>query len=245
MTHATSARSIRNIDRTVRDLETTISRKDKQNAALEDEISKSRDRLERLLATIDELQSSESDSQLAVRRAERELKEEREKRERLEREMEGWRNLRVEKGGTISSRSGLSTSMLSALAEDNLSDTLPRPGSALGRDGADSRTHSRSNSRLSFSGASAAGPATTGNGRRDFSGPRNALTAANRLSGTVATSIPSTTGSLRSSIGPLMSAGSTALTTSPSIRSSLGPTSGNASISVPRRRSSSGGKGFL
>lgn len=53
-----------------------------------DDLSKSRDKIERLLRSIDELQATESASQLAVKRSERELREEREKNLRLERELE-------------------------------------------------------------------------------------------------------------------------------------------------------------
>jgi myosin protein heavy chain len=56
------------------------------------------DKLDKLLHTIDELQASESASQLSARRAERELREEREKSLRLERDLEGWKSLRMEKG---------------------------------------------------------------------------------------------------------------------------------------------------
>ena len=50
------------------------------------------------MGTIDELQAEESKSQLQARRAERDLREEREGRLRLERELEGWKALRVERG---------------------------------------------------------------------------------------------------------------------------------------------------
>jgi myosin protein heavy chain len=58
------------------------------------------------LKTIDELQSSDSTNQLSARRAERELREEREKALRLERELEGWKALRMEKGSSNVRRSG-------------------------------------------------------------------------------------------------------------------------------------------
>jgi myosin protein heavy chain len=51
-----------------------------------------------LLSTIDELQSSDSANQLAAKRAERELREERERCLRMERELEGWKGLRMERG---------------------------------------------------------------------------------------------------------------------------------------------------
>ncbi len=96
-----SQRSVRNVDRTVRDLQSQIERREKINAQLSDDISKSRDKIERLLATIDELQSSDSTNQLQARRAERELREEKEKALRLERELEGWKALRMERGNLV------------------------------------------------------------------------------------------------------------------------------------------------
>lgn len=65
---------------------------------LNDDVSRLRDRVEKLLVTVDELQASESDIQLSARRAERELREEKERNLRLERELEGWKHLRMEKG---------------------------------------------------------------------------------------------------------------------------------------------------
>ncbi|KAI1307533.1 myosin-11 [Xylaria venustula] len=93
-----SQRSVRNVDRTVKDLQSQIERKDKQATQLNDDVSRLRDRVEKLLKTIDELQASESTNQLAARRAERELRQEKEKALRLERELEGWKHLRMEKG---------------------------------------------------------------------------------------------------------------------------------------------------
>lgn len=61
-------------------------------------MSKGRDKIERLLQTVDELQAEETKSQLAARRAERDLREEKEKALRLERELEGWKGLRMERG---------------------------------------------------------------------------------------------------------------------------------------------------
>ena len=87
------------MDRAVRDLQSQLERRDRQNAQLSDEIGQKCDKVERLLATIDELQADESRTQLAARRAERDLREEREERLRLERELEGWKSLRVERTG--------------------------------------------------------------------------------------------------------------------------------------------------
>ena len=99
-TAAKSQRSVRSVDRTVKDLQSQIDRRDKTNSQLQDEISKSRDKVERLLQTIDELQASDSSKELQSRRAERELREEKEKALRLERELEGWKALRVERSAT-------------------------------------------------------------------------------------------------------------------------------------------------
>ncbi|KAL9613853.1 MAG: hypothetical protein Q9167_001651 [Letrouitia subvulpina] len=96
--HNASLRSARNIDRTVRDLEAQIARRDKSVKQLNDDIVKGREKIERLLQNIDELQADEASSQLAARRAERDLREEKEKALRLERELEGWKGLRMERG---------------------------------------------------------------------------------------------------------------------------------------------------
>ncbi|KAH9235146.1 hypothetical protein K456DRAFT_1609359 [Colletotrichum gloeosporioides 23] len=93
-----SQRSVRNVDRIVKDLQGQIDRKDKQNTQLQDDVSRMRDKVEKLLQTIEDLQSSESEIQLSTRRAERELREEKEKSLRLEREIENIKALRMEKG---------------------------------------------------------------------------------------------------------------------------------------------------
>lgn len=92
-----ASRSIRNVDRTVKDLQTQIDRREKANAQLQEDVTRSRDKVEKLLKTIDELQSSDSTNQLQARRAERELREEKEKALRLERELE---LLKEKKSGT-------------------------------------------------------------------------------------------------------------------------------------------------
>ena len=75
-----------------------IQRREKQNTQLTEDVNKARDKIATLLTTIDELQSSDSQSQLQAKRAEREVREEREKVLRLERELEGWKGLRLERG---------------------------------------------------------------------------------------------------------------------------------------------------
>ncbi|KAK2593294.1 class II myosin [Conoideocrella luteorostrata] len=98
-----SQRSNRNIDRTVKDLQSQIERKEKQNTQLSDDVNRMRDKVDKLLKTIDELQASESTTQLSARRAERDLREEKEKALRLEKEIEGWKGLRSEKSSVVGS----------------------------------------------------------------------------------------------------------------------------------------------
>ncbi|KAJ6164498.1 Myosin tail [Penicillium chermesinum] len=99
--HSAEQRSVRNIDRTVKDLQSQIDRRDKMNAQLTEEVSKGRDKVERLLRNIEELQKADTDAQMKARRAERELREEREKALHLERELEGLKSLRVERNSTL------------------------------------------------------------------------------------------------------------------------------------------------
>ena len=82
----------------MKDLQSQIERREKSSQMLSDDLNKSREKVERLLQTIDELQASDSSAQLSAKRAERELREEREKSLRLERELESWRGLRPERG---------------------------------------------------------------------------------------------------------------------------------------------------
>ena len=96
-TRNAEARSVRNVDRTVRDLQAQIERREKSHQIISDDLSKSRDKIERILSTIDELQASDSSNQLSAKRAERELREEKEKSLRLERELEGWKGIRLER----------------------------------------------------------------------------------------------------------------------------------------------------
>ncbi len=86
------------MDRTVKDLQTQIERREKAANMLQDDLNKSRDKIERLLQTIEELQTSDSSAQLCAKRAERELREEREKTLRLERELEAARSSRNDRG---------------------------------------------------------------------------------------------------------------------------------------------------
>lgn len=65
------------------------------------------EKVSKLLSTIDELQASESTSQLTARRAERELKGEKEAVQRLERELEAWRAARAERASNFGSGEGL------------------------------------------------------------------------------------------------------------------------------------------
>lgn len=99
--HGSEQRSLRNVDRTVKDLQSQIDRREKMNAQLNEDINKSREKNDRLLRDIQELQEADSQTQLQARRAERELREEKEKSLRLARELEGWKGLRVERGSNL------------------------------------------------------------------------------------------------------------------------------------------------
>lgn len=90
----------------MRDLQAQIDRRERANAQMAEDVSKSRDKIGQLLATIDELQGSDSASQLQAKRAERELREERDKNLRLERELEGWKGLRMDRTEAGLRRSG-------------------------------------------------------------------------------------------------------------------------------------------
>lgn len=111
-----SERSVRNVDRTVRDLQTQIERRDKVNAQLEEEIAKGKEKLERMLKAVEELQISDSEHQLVARRAEREAREEREKSLRLERELESWKGRSWMSGGV--NKSG-ALAALSEMGDDD------------------------------------------------------------------------------------------------------------------------------
>lgn len=91
----------------MKDLQSQIERRDKANAQLNDDISKSREKVERLLRTIDELQSSDSENQLQARRAERELREAREKSLLLEKELDSWKATRLERGSGVGRAGGI------------------------------------------------------------------------------------------------------------------------------------------
>ncbi|KAK5136700.1 hypothetical protein LTR08_002353 [Meristemomyces frigidus] len=82
---------VRDVDRTVKDLQSQIERREKSTHMLSDDLIRSRDKIDRLLQATDELQASDSSAQIAAKRAERELREECEKTQRLERELDALR----------------------------------------------------------------------------------------------------------------------------------------------------------
>ncbi|KAK6432694.1 class II myosin, partial [Oleoguttula sp. CCFEE 5521] len=132
-TRATESRSVRNVDRTVKDLQSQITRREKSSQLLSDDLSKSREKIDRLLSTIDELQASDSSAQLSAKRAERELREEKEARLRLERELESLRGLRVERGSVRGSdRLGISAGLSDYGGGSRRGSGVRPPGSANG-----------------------------------------------------------------------------------------------------------------
>ncbi|KAF2857236.1 hypothetical protein K470DRAFT_301469 [Piedraia hortae CBS 480.64] len=100
-TRASEARSVRNVDRTVKDLEAQLERRDKSAQLMTEDLNKARNKISRLLENIDELHAADSETQLAVKRAERELREEREKSLRLEREVDTLRTAAQERERSV------------------------------------------------------------------------------------------------------------------------------------------------
>lgn len=90
---------------------------------------------------VDELQAEEARSQLVARRAERDLREEKEKALRLERELEGWKGLRMERGGKAGGSGGWGGSggewgsSTRGLASGNGNGGQNRSGSGIGGGG--------------------------------------------------------------------------------------------------------------
>ncbi|EQL03339.1 myosin type II heavy chain [Ophiocordyceps sinensis CO18] len=124
-----SQRSHRNVDRTVKDLQSQVERKEKQNAQLSEDVSRMRDKVDKLLKTIDDLQASESTKQLSARRAERDLREEKEKTLRLERELHGWKGLKGSASAVGSLRSRLGPWKGSEADAGSASEAAPRKSS--------------------------------------------------------------------------------------------------------------------
>jgi len=110
-----------------------IDRRDKANTQLEEEVARSRDRCEKFLKTIDELQNSDSANQLAARKAERELRDEREKALRLERELEGWKQLRMEKGSSLARGAVRSSGTWSGSGAEENGIEIPKRRSSVSR----------------------------------------------------------------------------------------------------------------
>jgi myosin heavy chain 9/10/11/14 len=112
---STEARSIRTVDRTVRDLQSQIERREKLASSLEDDLNRQRDRVGDLLKSIDDLQSVVSEKELLARRTDRELREEKEKSLRLERELEGWKGLRFERSSTRAGSTRVASSQIGSI----------------------------------------------------------------------------------------------------------------------------------
>ncbi|ANB14875.1 hypothetical protein AWJ20_2488 [Sugiyamaella lignohabitans] len=90
--HADDLRSSRYNDRSVRDLYTQISQKDKLVQKLQEENDMNEDRIKKLKNTLEMLQGEESTQRLAAKRAEREARDAKESSLRLEKELEGWKS---------------------------------------------------------------------------------------------------------------------------------------------------------
>lgn len=94
-------------------------------------MARGKDKIEKLLRAVDELQGAESEGQLAARRAERALNEEREKALRLERELEALKGAGL-KGLNGTMRRGSNAVWGPANSIDEVID-VPQRKSSVGR----------------------------------------------------------------------------------------------------------------
>lgn len=129
-------RSARGEGRAIKDLEAQVERRVKRERALEEELGRWRAKVEALLKEVEAVELGRGEESVKVRRAEREVREEREERLRVERELEGWKGLRMEKpGGSLAGagassgrlRSGSGSGSLRGLGREG----SLRPGSAM------------------------------------------------------------------------------------------------------------------
>ncbi|KAG9003013.1 hypothetical protein FRB94_001636 [Tulasnella sp. JGI-2019a] len=83
-----TVRAHRSADKTARDIQSQLAESDRQRARLEDELRKGEARVDSMKQSLNELQTSESELQLAKRRAEREAADYKQRSLNLERELE-------------------------------------------------------------------------------------------------------------------------------------------------------------
>lgn len=88
---------------------------------LSEDVSRMREKVDKLLKTIDELQASESSTQLSTRRVERDLREEKERTLRLEREVDSLKTFKAG-GGSIRNR----ISALGVIEDEGSDSSLSR-----------------------------------------------------------------------------------------------------------------------
>jgi myosin protein heavy chain len=69
-------------------LQTEIERKEKANTQLNADISRHRDKIQKLLETVEELHKSDAENQMSAKRAEAKLREEKEKALNFQKELE-------------------------------------------------------------------------------------------------------------------------------------------------------------
>ena len=85
-------RQVRTNDRSVKDLYSQLSQKDKLIARLQDDASRLESKMQRLLESMEALQTSETNHRLSARRAKREARDVKERSLRHEKELEEWKN---------------------------------------------------------------------------------------------------------------------------------------------------------
>ena len=115
-------------------MQTEIERKEKANSQLNQDISRHRDKIQKLLETVEELHKSDAENQMTTKRAEAKLREEREKALKLEKELEMMK-MRNGSGssGSMMKRGNSGWASQSEFGEDNGVD-IPKRRSSLRRE---------------------------------------------------------------------------------------------------------------
>lgn len=129
-----SQRSVRNVDRSIKDLQTEIERKERANTQLNQDISRHRDKIQKLLKTVEELHKSDAENQMSAKRAEAKLREEKEKALKLEKELD---MIKMRSGSgssaSIMKRANSGWATQSEFGEDN-GVNIPKRNSSLRRE---------------------------------------------------------------------------------------------------------------
>ena len=106
------SKQVRNTDRTIKDLEATLSHKESMNKRLEDKLSKVDSRHAAAIQELEAVRDSEAQSQLRARKAERDAADQRERALRAEKELERFRSReetsKMSRSNTLNTLNGMS-----------------------------------------------------------------------------------------------------------------------------------------